>query len=70
MSLTISLTAEEQSVAENYAGMHRISLADAFKKAFFDLLEVERDSRIFEEYEKEKADGTLKTYSHEEVWAM
>lgn len=43
MSFSIDLTAEELSVAENYARLHSISLADAFKKAFFEFIKGEND---------------------------
>lgn len=41
MSFSIDLTAEEMSVAENYAKLHSISLADAFKKVFFEFIKGE-----------------------------
>lgn len=44
MSFSIDLTAEEQSVAENYARLHSISLAEAFKKGFFEFIRIEGEN--------------------------
>ena len=68
MSYSIRMTAEEKRIAENYAKLHRISLAEAFKRALFHTIEDEYDLKFFEEYEAEKATGNLRTHSHEDVW--
>ena len=46
MSFSIDLTAEELSVAENYARLHSISLAEAFKIAFFEFIRIEGESAV------------------------
>ena len=38
------------------------------KKVVFDYIEDEYDLKVYKEYLKEKETGTLKTYSHKEVW--
>ena len=38
------------------------------KKVVLDYIEDEYDLKIYKEYLKEKETGTLKTYSHKEVW--
>ena len=38
------------------------------KKVVLDYIEDEYDSKVYKEYLKEKETGTLKTYSHKEVW--
>lgn len=68
MSYSIRMTAEERTIAENYAKLHGISLAEAFKKALFDHIEDEYDMKVFADYEADKAKGKIKTYTHEEVW--
>ena len=40
MSFSIRLSAEERSMAESYARLHSLSLADAFKRALFEKIEV------------------------------
>ena len=38
------------------------------KKLVLDYIEDEHDLKVYKEYLKEKETGTLKTYSHKEVW--
>ena len=38
------------------------------KKEVLDYIEDECDLKVYKEYLKEKETGTLKTYSHKEVW--
>ena len=38
------------------------------KKVVLDYIEDEYDLKVYKEYLKEKETGTLKTYSHKEVW--
>ena len=55
MSYSIRMTKEEKDIAENYAKINNISLAEAFKRALFDRIEDEYDMKVFAEYEEEKA---------------
>ena len=64
----LRMTTEERTIAENYAKLHGINIAEAFKRALFEHIEDEYDLKLFEEYEADKAKGNVKTYSHEEVW--
>lgn len=68
MSYSIRMTTEERTIAENYAKLHGITIAEAFKRALFEHIEDEYDLKIFDEYEADKSKGNVKTYSHEEVW--
>ena len=43
MSFSIRLTEEERKLADSYAKLHSISLAEAFKKALFEKIEDEYD---------------------------
>ena len=65
MSYSIRMTAEERNIAESYAKLHNISLAEAFKNALFTHIEDEYDMKVFADYEADKAKGKIKTYSHE-----
>lgn len=49
MSVSISLTDEEQRLASSYARIYSISLGEAFKQAFFERLEDEYDLQIARE---------------------
>jgi hypothetical protein len=69
MSFSIRMTEEEKKLAESYARMHSISLAEAFKRALFEKIEDEYDLAVAEksylEYKKDPV-----TYSLEELEEM
>ena len=69
MSFSIRMTEEEKKLAESYARMHSISLAEAFKRALFEKIEDEYDLAVAEksyfEYQKDPV-----TYSLEELEEM
>ena len=46
----------------------QFTLFKFIKKVVLDYIEDEYDLKIYKEYLKEKETGTLKTYSHKEVW--
>ena len=46
----------------------QFTLFEFVKKVVLDYIEDEYDLKIYREYLKEKETGTLKTYSHKEVW--
>ena len=66
MSFSIRMTEEERRIAESYAKMHSVSLAEAFKRALFEKIEDEYDlavaERAYAEYRKDPV-----AYSLEEV---
>ena len=63
MSFSIRLTEEEKALAESYAKMHSLSLAEAFKRALFEKIEDEYDiavaERAYEKYQKDPVTYTL-----------
>ena len=67
MSFSIRLTDTERALAESYAKLHALSLAEAFKRALFEKIEDEYDIALADEaYEEYLSNPT--TYSHEEFW--
>lgn len=56
MAFSIRLTDEERALAESYAKVHSMSLAETFKRALFEKIEDECDVTVAEEayetYEK------------------
>lgn len=69
--VSLTLPEEELSVFENYAKFNNQTLNEAIRCVMLDKIENfedKRDLKIIEEYEKEKKDGTLETYSHEDIW--
>lgn len=68
MSFSMRLTDEERNLAESYAKIHSMSLAEAFKRALFEKIEDEYDLAIAEEaYAKYVKDG-YKSRPIEEFW--
>lgn len=67
---TISLRVpdDELRILKNYARLHNWSLSDAIRKTMIEKIEDEYDLKVFEEYEREKANGTLVTRPIEELW--
>ena len=67
VSFSIRLTDTERALAESYAKLHALSLAEAFKRALFEKIEDEYDIALADEaYEEYLANPT--TYSHEGFW--
>ncbi len=69
MAFSIRLTDEEKSLAESYARLHSISLAEAFKRALFERIEDEYDISVADEAYREYLENP-KTYTHEEARAL
>lgn len=67
MAYSIRLTEEERGLADAYAKLNGISVAEAFKKALFEKIEDEYDlmvaERAYDNYLKDN-----KSYSHDEAW--
>lgn len=58
MAFSIRLTEGERALAESYASVHSISLAEAFKRALFEKIEDDYDVIVAEEaYETYKKSG-------------
>lgn len=69
MAFSIRLTEEEKSLAESYARLHSVSLAEAFKRALFERIEDEYDISVADEAYREYLENP-KTYTHEEARAL
>ena len=68
MAFSIRLTEQEKNIASSYAKLHSMSLAEAFKRAFFEKIEEEYDITIFEEaYNEYQKDGK-KSRSVSDLW--
>ncbi len=68
MSFSIRLTPEEKSLAESYAKLHSVSLAEAFKKALFEKIEDEYDIAIAETAYNEYVKDGRKSKPISELW--
>ena len=67
MIISISLTKEEEQLFKNYSEFVGVDLSTLFIRALLERIELEQDLNTIAEYEKEKANGTLKLYEVEEV---
>ena len=67
MIVSIHLSEEEEQLFKNYAEFTEVDLSTLFKRALLEKIELEHDLKIIAEYEKEKANGTLKLFDVEEV---
>ena len=63
---TLRLDETEKAIIQNYASSKGMTMSEFMKKVVLDYIEDEL--KIYKEYLKEKENGTLKTYSHKEVW--
>lgn len=68
MSFSIRLTAEEKKLADSYAKLHGISLAEAFKKSLFEKIEDEYDVAIAKEAHEEYIKSGKKSRPISELW--
>jgi len=65
--VSLRVTEEEKNMMEGYARVQGVSLSEAIKEVFFQMLEDEYDLQTIKEHRVEKAKGNVKFYSHEEV---
>jgi len=68
MSFSIRMTAEERSLADSYAKLHSLSLAEAFKKALFEQIEDEYDLAVYNEAYDEYVKSGKKSRPIEDLW--
>lgn len=64
----LRLNETEKVIIQNCANSKGLTMSEFMKKVVLDYIEDEYDLKIYKEYLKEKENGTLKTYSHKEVW--
>lgn len=68
MSFSIRMTEEERKLADSYAKLHSLSLAEAFKKALFERIEDEYDVTVYNEAYDEYVKSGCKSTPVEEFW--
>lgn len=67
-TITIRVDDIEEKLLTQASAVHGIGKSSLVKKLAFEKLEDEYDLKAFEEYEKKKAAGTLKTRPIEALW--
>ena len=68
MAFSIRLTEEEKSLAESYARLHSVSLAEAFKRALFEKVEDEYDITVGKEAYNDYVKNGKKSRPISELW--
>lgn len=68
-TISLRIPDEDLQVLKAYAKFHNKTLSEIIRNTMIEKIEDEYDLKVIEEYEKEKKAGTLKTYSHEELWS-
>lgn len=68
MSFSIRLTDTERALAESYAKLHALSLAEAFKQALFEKIEDEYDIALADEAYEEYLRSGKQARPIEELW--
>ncbi len=66
MAFSIRLTEQERQIADSYARLHSLTLAEAFKQALFEKIEDEYDLKVYEEAYAEYEQNPT-TYSLEDI---
>ena len=66
MTFSIRLTEQERQIADSYARLHSLTLAEAFKQALFEKIEDEYDLKVYEEAYAEYEQNPT-TYSLEDI---
>ena len=64
----LRLDETKKAIIQNCANSKGLTMSEFMKKVVLDYIEEEYDFKVYREYLKEKENGTLKTYSHKEVW--
>ncbi len=68
-AISLRISDEELALFKLYAKLNNKSLSDTIRSTMLEHIENEYDMRIFAQYELDKANGKLKTYSHDEAWS-
>lgn len=68
--ISVRLPDEAKTEFEQYAKFYGKKISDIVREMIIEKLEDEEDLQAIMEYEKEKANGDLETYTHEEVGMM
>lgn len=68
MAFSIRLTEEERALAESYAKLHSMSLAEAFKRALFEQIETEYDIMTANEAYDDYVKSGRKSKPISELW--
>ena len=66
--ISVRVSKAEQELLNHMSKFYGCGVSSLVKKLAFEKLEDEFDLEVIREYEKDKENGELKLYSHDEVW--
>ena len=66
--VSVRVNDDEMKVLNEFSKLYGCGVSSMIKRIVFERLEDEYYLKAFEEYEKEKANGTLKTYPISDLW--
>ncbi|EGY76299.1 type II toxin-antitoxin system RelB family antitoxin [Peptoniphilus indolicus] len=67
-TISLRVPEDELNIIKSYARLNNKSLSEIIRMTMLEHIENEYDLKVFEEYEAEKAKGTLKTRPINELW--
>ena len=65
--ISVRVNETEKEILKKASSLYGCAISSLMKKLVFEKLEEEYDLRAIEEYEKEKADGTLELFDFDET---
>ena len=68
MAFSIRLSEQERNLADSYARLHSMTLAEAFKQALFEKIEDEYDIAVAEDAYNEYLKSGKKSRPIEQLW--
>ena len=66
--ISLRVPEKELNIFKSYAKLDNRSLSEIIRTTLLEKIENEYDLKVFEEYEMEKTNGTLKTRTINELW--
>ena len=67
-TISFRVSDTELNMYKQYASLNNQSLSETIRKTMIERIENEFHFKVFADYEREKNAGTVKTFSHEDVW--
>ena len=65
--ISVRVSEEEKQTMLDFAKFNGQTVSKLLRDTFFEKIEDEYDMKVIEEYEREKANGSLKLYSLEDI---
>ena len=69
-TISMRVSDSEREILDKASKAYGCNVSMMIKKIVFEKLEDEYDLKVFDEYENDKANGKVKTYSHDEAWKL